>query len=74
MDSEFECVVKKVSGGGLFYTVDSNGNVVDTIVLTFIVRHTNLTESKANALADLFELQQTTGGFLTKNFLGYYFY
>ena len=54
-------------GQALFYTVDSNGNVVDTIVLTFIVRHTNLTESKANALADLFELQQTTGGFLTKS-------
>lgn len=54
-------------GQALFYTVDSNGNAVDTIVLTFIVRHTNLTESKANALADLFELQQTTGGFLTKS-------
>ena len=54
-------------GQALFYTVDSNGNVVDTIVLTFIVRHTNLTESKANALSDLFELQQTTGGFLTKS-------
>ena len=54
-------------GQALFYTVDSNGNVVDTIVLTFIVRHTNLTESKANVLADLFELQQTTGGFLTKS-------
>ena len=54
-------------GQALFYTVDSNGDAVDTIVLTFIVRHTNLTESKANALADLFELQQTTGGFLTKS-------
>ena len=54
-------------GQALFYTVDSNGNAVDTIVLTFIVRHTNLTESKANALADLFELQQTIGGFLTKS-------
>ena len=54
-------------GQALFYTIDSNGNAVDTIVLTFIVRHTNLTESKANALADLFELQQTTGGFLTKS-------
>ena len=54
-------------GQALFYTVDSNGNAIDTIVLTFIVRHTNLTESKANALADLFELQQTTGGFLTKS-------
>ena len=54
-------------GQALFYTVDSNGDAVDTIVLTFIVRHTNLTENKANALADLFELQQTTGGFLTKS-------
>lgn len=55
-----------ILGQALFYTVDSNGNAVDTIVLTFIVRHTNLTESKANLIADVFELQQTIGGFLTK--------